>query len=83
MEDFEISLTFEIKNNKDDLFINMDKLFESGCDDAIISTYSNGNICLSYLFKNKDDVIDIINTSLQKVNKAIPSAVLIELTSNF
>lgn len=77
MKEFDFELIFKLPNNAENADIYIDKLFESACDDATISTGKLGMISLSFS-RESYSAKEAINSAIEDVQKAIPKASLVE-----
>lgn len=79
MKEFDFELIYKLENNKKDPNEYLDALFESGCDDATISTGQLGMISLSFT-REAASASKAIQSAIDDISKAIPTAKLIEAT---
>jgi len=77
MEKFDFELIFKLTDGKEDSSKYLDALFENGCDDATISTGQLGVISLSFT-REANSASEAVHSAINDVQKAIPSAKLIE-----
>jgi predicted DNA-binding transcriptional regulator AlpA len=82
MKSYEFELIFKVPNSQENLEEYSDRLYESGCDDAIISTGQLGVIALSFTREAKSAQI-AIESAISNVHDAIPDAELIEASPDF
>jgi len=79
MKEFDFELIYKLGNNKQDPNEYLDALFESGCDDATISTGQLRMISLSFT-REAVSASKAIQSAMDDISKAIPTAKLIEVT---
>lgn len=77
MKEFDFELIFKLSDDKKDLNNYLDPLFENGCDDATISLGQLGIISLSFT-REALSASEAVESAINDVKKAIPSAILIE-----
>lgn len=77
MREFDFELIFQLPNSSDDTQNYIDRLFESGCDDATISTGKLGMISLSFS-RVSSHASNAIQSAIDDVQKAIPNVSLVE-----
>ena len=78
MKEFNFELIFKLVDNQDSNEY-LDVLFENGCDDATISTGQLGMLSLSFT-REAINASEALESAINDVKKAIPSAKLIEAT---
>ena len=78
MKEFSFELIFKLVDNQDSNEY-LDALFENGCDDATISTGQLGMLSLSFT-REAINASEALESAINDVKKAIPSAKLIEAT---
>ena len=78
MKEFNFELIFKLVDNQDSNEY-LDILFENGCDDATISTGQLGMLSLSFT-REAINASDAVESAINDVKKAIPSAKLVEAT---
>ena len=76
MKEFDFELIFQLEDNQN-LEEYLDALFENGCDDATISSGQLGMISLSFT-RDANTASQAVESAIRDVQKAIPSAKLIE-----
>jgi predicted DNA-binding transcriptional regulator AlpA len=79
MKEYEFTLKFSLQGTSLDPNDHLEKLYDSGCDDALIGTGKTGSIALDFI-READSAYDAINSALQNIKTAIPEAKLIEAT---
>jgi len=77
MREFDFELIFKLPDSADNPEKYIDRLFESGCDDATISTGKLGMISLSFSRESKS-ASEAIESAINDVQRAIPNASLVE-----
>ncbi len=77
MKEFDFELIFKLTDGKGDSSEYLDALFENGCNDATISTGQLGVISLSFT-REANSASEAVRSAISDVQKAIPSAKLIE-----
>jgi predicted DNA-binding transcriptional regulator AlpA len=77
MNEFDFELIFKLVDGKKVPDEYLDALFENGCDDATISTGQLGMISFSFT-REAFSASEAIESAINDVKKAIPSAKLIE-----
>lgn len=83
MNEYDFTLIFNINENKS---INpetyIDKLYQAGCDDALIGVGRTDMISLNFI-RESSSAYDAISSAMCDVKKTIPNAMLIEATPDF
>ena len=79
MESYEFSLRFALSSADADFADVEDRLFESGCDDALLGIGHPGRISLDFIREAPDAKTAMLG-SISDVLRAIPDATLIEAT---
>ena len=81
MREYEFELLFKINTNED---INdvIDRLYEAGCDDALIGSGKGGVIGLSFT-REAASASEAFESAIKNVKKAIPTASLMEAKPDF
>jgi hypothetical protein len=77
MKEYEFTLKFKLQDSDIDSDIYVEKLYESGCDDAVIGTGKKGYIGLSFI-RESSSAYEAIASAIRNVKKAIPEAIMIE-----
>lgn len=80
MNDYEFTLKFAINDTDAESVVN--RLYESGCDDAIIGTGQHARVALNFI-RSAQSAEDAISSAIRNVKDALPDAVLIEATPDF
>lgn len=76
MHKYEFELLFRI-NTDEDVNDLVEKLYEAGCDDALIGSGRKGMIGLSFTREAASEIL-AFECAIKDVKKAIPSASLVE-----
>lgn len=81
MREYEFELLFKVNANEEmnDL---VDRLYEAGCDDALIGSGRTGVIGLSFT-REAVSAEEAFKSAIKDVKKAIPSALLIEAKPDY
>jgi predicted DNA-binding transcriptional regulator AlpA len=79
MESYEFTLRFALPSSETDSSDYEDRLFEAGCDDALLGIGHPGRISLDFIREARDAKTAILG-AIADVRSAIPEAVLIEAT---
>ena len=82
MREYEFTLKFNLPNSQVDPNEYVEKLYENGCDDALIGVGSKGYIALDFI-REASSAYDAIASAITNVKKVIPNASLIEATPDF
>ncbi len=82
MQNFEFELLFKINNDSTEIDILIDRLYEAGCDDALIGSGRAGIIGLIFTREAKNAEQAFVS-AINDVKKAIPSAKLVEAKPDF
>lgn len=77
-ETFEFTLLFKLADSDGDAEALLDKLFEAGCDDALIGVGRVGYIALEF-DREAPDAESAMSSAIDAVQKAIPGAELTEV----
>lgn len=77
MKEFEFVLTFALATPSTDADDYLERLYESGCDDALVGVGRKGRIALSFVRKAESAESAILG-AIQDACRAIPDATLIE-----
>lgn len=81
MNEYEFELLFKI-NSDEDVDALVDRLYEAGCDDALIGSGKAGVIALSFTREAKS-ALAAFESAIKDVKKAIPSAILMEAKPDY
>jgi len=79
MESYEFTLRFALPSSETDFSDYEDRLFEAGCDDALLGIGHPGRISLDFIREARDAKTAILG-AIADVRSAIPEAALIEAT---
>jgi predicted DNA-binding transcriptional regulator AlpA len=81
MREYEFELLFKVNSNEEmnDL---IDRLYEAGCDDALIGSGKSGVIGLSFT-REAASAAEAFESAIKDVKKAIPTASLMEAKPDF
>ncbi|MEN9518290.1 MAG: hypothetical protein RLZZ381_878 [Cyanobacteriota bacterium] len=71
MNEYDFALHFKLADYKADPSIYEDKLFEAGCDDALLGIGQRGYIGLDFIRSSKD-AIDAVYSAIENVKSVIP-----------
>jgi len=82
MSNYEFELIFKVADSHENLQDYSDRLYESGCDDALVSIGQLGMIALSFSREAKNAQI-AVESAIENVQTAIPHAELIEASPDF
>lgn len=77
MKEYDFTLKFTLRNSDIDPDIYVEKLYESGCDDALIGIGKKGYISLNFT-RESTSAVEAISNAVSDVRKVIPQACLIE-----
>ena len=77
MKEYEFILKFSLPDNKANPGIFIEKLEESGCDDALIGLGCSGRIALDFT-RESSSALEAVLSAIKDVKRAIPNARLIE-----
>lgn len=75
MNEYDFALHFKLADHSIDPSIYEDKLFEAGCDDALLGIGQLGHIGLDFI-RSSPDAIEAITSATQNVKSVIPGAEL-------
>ena len=75
MNEYDFTLHFKLADYKADPSVYEDKLFEAGCDDALLGIGQKGYIGLDFI-RTADNVIEAIYSAIENVKSAIPESEL-------
>ena len=82
MNEYEFTLKFNLQNFQVDASDYVEKLYENGCDDALIGIGAKGYIALDFI-REASSAYAAVSSAITDVKKVIPDAVLIEATPDF
>ena len=75
LQDYDFTIIFWLDNPNVDPSNYLDRLYESGCDDATVGTGLEGRISLSFI-RQANDFKEAKKSAINDVLKAIPTATL-------
>jgi predicted DNA-binding transcriptional regulator AlpA len=81
MNEYEFELLFKINNNEE-IDVLIDRLYEAGCDDALIGSGKAGVIGLSFT-REAENASLAFESAIIDVKKAIPTATLMEAKPDY
>lgn len=82
MKEYDFTLKFALKNPSADLDACVEKLYESGCDDAVIGVGKTGHIALNFI-REAASAFDAVSSAIADVKRAIPGCTLTEAGPDF
>lgn len=82
MNEYDFTLKFQLPQSPIEPNDYVDRLYESGCDDAMIGLGKKGLISLNFI-REAESAYIAIQSAITDVRKAIPSALLVEATPDF
>jgi len=82
MQEYEFTLKFSFPNSQIDPNVYIEKLYENGCDDALIGIGTKGYIALDFI-REASSAYEAISTAITDVKAVIPQLRLIEATPDF
>jgi len=82
MAEFEFELIFKLPNSKEDATLYLDRLYEAGCDDALVGTGRVGMVVLSFS-RESVSAQEAVESAISDVNKAIPEVKLVEASPDY
>jgi hypothetical protein len=82
MKEYDFTLKFSLQNSQFDPEVYVEKLYECGCEDALIGVGKKGYIALNFL-REAPSAYEAISSAIFDVKKVIPKATLIEATPDF
>jgi hypothetical protein len=75
MREYEFELLFKV-NSSEEMNVLIDRLYEAGCDDALIGSGKSGVIGLSFT-REAASAAEAFESAIKDVKKAIPTASLL------
>ena len=81
MREYEFELLFKV-NSSEEMNVLIDRLYEAGCDDALIGSGKSGVIGLSFT-RESASAAEAFESAIKDVKKAIPTASLMEAKPDF
>jgi len=82
MKEYEFTLKFSLPNFQVDPNEYIEKLYENGCDDALIGVGSKGYIALDFI-REASSAYDAIASAITDVKQVIPNVSLINAAPDF
>jgi hypothetical protein len=82
MTEYSFTLKFDIPDRQLDSNSYIERLYESGCDDALIGIGKQGYIALDFI-RDAASAFEAVASALSNVKTAIPTATLIEAAPDF
>jgi hypothetical protein len=82
MKEYSFTLKFNFHDSQADPSSYVEKLYEGGCDDALIGVGKQGSISLNFI-REAPSAFEAISSSITNVGNVLPNAVLIELSPNY
>jgi predicted DNA-binding transcriptional regulator AlpA len=82
MREYEFTLKFKLQDSSIDLDFYVEKLYEFGCDDAIVGLGKKGYIGFNFIRKSHS-AYEAVTSAIRDIKKAIPKANLIEASPDF
>ncbi|BAY84318.1 prophage CP4-57 regulatory [Calothrix parasitica NIES-267] len=82
MKEYEFTLKFNLQNSQSDPDIHVEKLYEGGCDDALIGIGKKGYISLNFI-REASSAYEAVSSAIIDVKRVMTYATLIEATPDF
>lgn len=82
MPEYEFALKFKLPDSNTDPEIYIDKLYESGCDDALIGIGKKGYLALDFI-RESSSAYDAMSSAIMDIRKVIPQADIIEASPDY
>jgi hypothetical protein len=82
MQEYSFTLKFNFQDARTDPNSYLEKLYEGGCDDALIGVGKQGSIALDFM-REAPSAFEAISGAITNVKKVIPNAILIEASPDF
>ena len=79
MKDYEFTLKFNLTDSQADPQEYVNRLYLSGCDDALIGIGKKGSISLNFM-RSAESAYGAISSAMIDVRQAIPQSIVIEAT---
>lgn len=77
MREYEFTLKFKLPDSNIEPEIYIDKLYESGCDDAAIGIGKKGYLALDFI-RESSSAFEALSSAIKTVGQVIPQAKLVE-----
>ena len=82
MREYDFTLKFDLKNSQTDPSSYIEKLYEGGCDDALIGVGRKGYIALNFL-REASSAYEAVSSAISDVKNVIPHCTLVEAGPDF
>ncbi|MDJ0694269.1 DNA-binding protein [Mastigocoleus sp. MO_188.B34] len=82
MKEYDFTLKFNLHNSQADPDSHVEKLYQGGCDDALIGIGKQGYISLNFI-REASSAYEAVSSAIIDVKRVIPYATLIEATPDF
>lgn len=82
MPEYDFTLKFKLQDSDINPETYIDKLYDSGCDDAIIGTGKKGYISFNFI-REASSAYQAVSSAIENIKNAIPQAVLINVAPDF
>ncbi len=82
MREYEFTLKFKLPDSNTDPEIYIDKLYESGCDDALIGIGKKGYLALDFI-RESSSAYEAMSSAIKDVRKVIAQADIVEASPDF
>ena len=79
MKEYDFTLKFNLQNSQADPEYHVEKLYEGGCEDALIGIGKKGYISLNFI-REASSAYEAVSSAIIDVKRVIPYATLIEAT---
>jgi hypothetical protein len=77
MKDYDFTLKFNLPDSQVDPNEYLEKLYENGCDDALIGVGDQGYIALNFI-REAVSVDEAISSAIADVKRVLPDATMVE-----
>lgn len=77
MNEYAFTLKFALPETADGMDVLTGRLYEAGCDDALIGTGQPGRLALNF-DRQATSAVDAVNSAMADVQRAVPGTELIE-----
>ena len=82
MNEYEFTLKFSFTDKDFNEELILEKLYNSGCDDALIGLGKKGRIAFDFI-REANSANEAVFSAIKDIKQALPSARLIEATPDF
>ena len=82
MNEYDFSLKFNLNNSPADPDDFIERLYASGCDDALIGVGNKEYVALNFI-REGSSAYEAISTAINDVKRVVPGATLIEAAPDF